>query len=230
MNNKFLQNKTILLIFLVLILIVFGVTMISRDGKQSQKAGNQTNNPPAQNSTPEIVKANNDSQKLVPPIDNWSERITKKPFGIYITPKNSPISPERFTGYHTGVDFEVFSNEQNTDVQIFAVCEGPLVVKKYASGYGGVAVQQCKLDNQDIIVVYGHLKLSSVDANIGQQLSAGERIGILGKGFSTETDNERKHLHLSIHKGKLVDIRGYVQTSEELNDWIDITKVLTGIN
>lgn len=230
MNNKFLQNKTILLIFLVLILIVFGVTMISGNRKQSQKTGNQINNPPAQNSTPEIVKPNNNSQKLVPPIDNWSERITKKPFGIYITPKNSPISPEHFIGYHTGVDFEVFSNEQNTDVQIFAVCDGPLVVKKHASGYGGIAVQQCKLDNQDIIVVYGHLKLSSVDVNLDQLLSAGERIGILGKGFSTEIDNERKHLHLSIHKGKLVDIRGYVQTSEELNDWIDITKVLTGIN
>jgi len=230
MNNKFLQNKTILLIFLILISIVFGAVMILRGRNQSQKTENQTSNPPAQNSVPEVVKPTNDSQKLVPPIDNWSERTTKKPFGIYITPKNSPISPERFIGYHIGVDFEVFSNEQNTDVQIFAVCKGPLVVKKYASGYGGVAVQQCKLDNQDITVVYGHLKLSSVDASLGQQLSTGEKIGILGKGFSVETDNERKHLHLSIHKGKLVDILGYVQTSEELNDWIDITRVLTGIN
>ena len=33
-------------------------------------------------------------------------RITKKPFGIFITTQNSPVQPERFSGYHTGVDVE----------------------------------------------------------------------------------------------------------------------------
>ena len=38
------------------------------------------------------------------PIGQTEERITKKPFGIKISPENSPISPERFSGYHTGID------------------------------------------------------------------------------------------------------------------------------
>jgi hypothetical protein len=32
--------------------------------------------------------------------------LQKKPFGIYITPENSPVQPENFTGYHTGIDVE----------------------------------------------------------------------------------------------------------------------------
>lgn len=33
----------------------------------------------------------------------------------------------------------------------------------------------------------------------------------LGNGYSSDTDGERKHLHLGIHLGEVVDIRGYVQ-------------------
>ena len=30
------------------------------------------------------------------PVDNFFQRLTKKPFGIYVTPKNSPVKPEKF--------------------------------------------------------------------------------------------------------------------------------------
>src|SRR5438105_4096773 len=50
--------------------------------------------------------------KLTPPIGNSLSRVTKKPFGIYITPQNSPVQPEKFKGYHTGVDFETTADEQ----------------------------------------------------------------------------------------------------------------------
>jgi len=168
----------------------------------------------------------NISGALVAPIDQWQARVTKKPFGIYVSPGHSPVSPERFTGYHTGVDFETFPDEQDTDVAISAVCDGPLLLKESASGYGGVAVQGCKLDGQDITVIYGHLKFSSVQANVGQQLAAGEQFAILGKGYSVETDGERKHLHLGIHKGNAISILGYVQNASELSNWLDITKYL----
>ncbi|NTU99252.1 hypothetical protein HGA64_04600 [Candidatus Falkowbacteria bacterium] len=46
---------------------------------------------------------------FVPPISDALSRVTKKPFGIKVSPKNSSVSPERFTGYHTGVDFETTS-------------------------------------------------------------------------------------------------------------------------
>ncbi len=155
------------------------------------------------------------------PLDRASERATKKPFGIYITPADSPVQPERFQGYHTGTDFEVFEDELNNDVSIQAICSGELVLKQTTSGYGGVVVQSCDLDDEPITVVYGHLKLSSIDWSVGDSIEVGDRIGILGAGDSSETDGERKHLHLGIHKGSEVNIRGYVSMEFQLNAWLD---------
>ncbi len=228
--------KKIIIIFItLLIIIITGFVLVTnlKTNKQNSTTNNLTSNS-SKNSTSDILPNNptdnsslaNTSLILSPPIDNWSKRVTKKPFGIYVSPGHSPVSPERFTGYHTGVDFEIFSDEQNKDMTITAVCTGPLLLKESASGYGGVAVQACQLNNQDITVVYGHLKLSSITKIKGQPLTAGETIGILGKAYSSETDGERKHLHLGIHKGTAMNIKGYVQTPEQLNDWLDITKYL----
>jgi hypothetical protein len=161
------------------------------------------------------------SATITEPISNSLNRITKKTFGLYVTPKNSPISPERFTGYHTGVDFETTPEEQNIDVSIYAVCTGPLLLKKMANGYGGVAVQSCQINQEAVTVVYGHLRLASIASSPNSILSQGQQIGVLGTGFSSETSGERKHLHLGIHKGKVVNILGYVQNKGDLSQWID---------
>lgn len=155
------------------------------------------------------------------PLDRPKERVTKKPFGLYITPRNSPVEPERFSGYHTGVDFEIFSEELSADVPVRAVCSGKLKLKKYAAGYGGVVVEQCLLDNEPITVIYGHLKLSSVSAQVEDDIKIGDTIGILGAAYSAETDGERKHLHLGFHRGSAVDIKGYVANSSTLSQWLD---------
>jgi len=156
--------------------------------------------------------------ELLTPLDRAGERVTKKPFGIFITPESSPVTPERFRGYHTAADFETFPDEQNSEVRVRAICSGPLKVKERASGYGGVAVQACVINGSPVTVIYGHVKLSSVT---GTNFSAGEVIAVLGKGFSTETDGERKHLHLGIHKGDSVNIRGYVSSQSDLSAWLD---------
>ncbi len=158
---------------------------------------------------------------FVPPLDRAGERVTKKPFGIFVTPQNSPVQPERFRGYHTAADFEIFSEELNQDVPVRAICDGTLELKEYASGYGGVAVEACALDSQPITVIYGHLKLASISAKAGDKLKAGSAFGILGAAYSQETDGERKHLHLGIHKGGAINILGYVQNKAELSGWID---------
>ncbi|HOF42502.1 MAG TPA: M23 family metallopeptidase [Candidatus Moranbacteria bacterium] len=155
------------------------------------------------------------------PLDRAAERVTKKPFGIFISPGSSPVQPERFAGYHTGADFEVFPEEQDSDVFVRAVCEGRLLSKKSATGYGGVAVQACELENDSITVIYGHLDLGSVNAKIGDNIRKGDVLGKLGRGYSEQTDGERKHLHLGFHKGNLLDILGYVDSQEKLSDWID---------
>jgi hypothetical protein len=158
---------------------------------------------------------------LVAPLDRAGERVTKKPFGIFITPQNSPVQPEKFRGYHTGTDFEIFPEELNADVPVFAICDGKIALKKTATGYGGVLVESCELNGGPVTVIYGHLKLASIKKSTGDTLTQGEEIGILGKAYSAETDGERKHLHLGIHKGAGVNILGYVQSKTELSGWLD---------
>lgn len=178
------------------------------------------------------VKANTTAKSqpenaITPPINDALSRITKKPFGIKISPTNSPVSPEKFSGFHTGVDFETPPDEPNVDVPIFAVCNGPLLLKKWATGYGGVAVQKCVIAKMDVTVIYGHLKLAGISTAVGEQLADGQQIGILGKGYGTETDGERKHLHLGIHKGTTINILGYVKSQSDLSQWLDASAYLT---
>lgn len=158
------------------------------------------------------------------PVSRAAERVTKKPFGIYVTPQNSPVQPERFTGYHTGVDFETFPEEQGKDVQVYAICDGKILAKSKVGGYGGVIVQSCNLESQDVTVVYGHLNIGSSGLSSGDFAAKGAKIALLGEK-GPDTDNERKHLHLGIHKGTAVDLRGYVQKQSDLSNWIDYKKL-----
>ncbi len=155
------------------------------------------------------------------PLDRAGKRVTKKPFGIFITPKDSPVQPEKFRGHHTGADFEVFPEEAKSDVPVRAVCPGTIAVKRSATGYGGVIVERCELDDQSVTVVYGHLALGSVTAEIGDTVEKGDALGMLGASGSADTDGERKHLHLGIHRGDVIDIRGYVAEKPMLDQWLD---------
>lgn len=155
------------------------------------------------------------------PIEMAGERVSKKPFGIHVTPASSPVFPEHFHGYHTGTDFEIFSGEEDMPVQVSALCGGKIIVKQFISGYGGVFATSCLLDDQEVTVLYGHLALSSIAARVGEFVEVGDFIGILGAGKSRDTDGERKHLHVSIHRGTTLDVRGYVADKKSLAAWID---------
>ncbi len=155
------------------------------------------------------------------PLKRAEERITKKPFGIKISPDNSPISPERFSGYHTGVDYEIFDGEESIDLQVFAICSGKLLRKEKVSGYGGTVIQGCELEGQPVTVLYGHIQLNSVEQELGDYIFLGDPLALLGEASSNDTDGERKHLHLGIHKGTAINVRGYVQNESELKNWID---------
>lgn len=224
-----MKNLYLIIIFIVVIGAIFliGELIISK-----YKFPNPNlNQPPSPSSTNVTIPANNSTitssdlatKQIIfqAPLDRAGERVTKKTFGLYVIPQNSPVQPEKFTGYHTGVDFETFPDELNIPVSVHAICSGKLILKKYATGYGGVVVESCTLNNQPITVIYGHLKLASIAKNIGQTLNVGETIGILGAAYSNETNGERKHLHLDIHKGSTINILGYVQTKSALSAWID---------
>ena len=155
-------------------------------------------------------------------MERAEERVTKKPFGLYVTPSDSPVDLERFLGYHTGVDFEVFDDELDVDISIYAICEGEIRFVDWVSGYGGVLIQQCELNpDAPMTVLYGHLDVESIPHQVGDVLFVGDRLGVLGEGFTNETDGERKHLHLAIHRGKDLEFRGYVQDPKALDSWFD---------
>ncbi len=152
------------------------------------------------------------------PVAEFAARITKKSFGTYITPSSSPVQPEKFTGYHTGVDVEY--TDVTTDVPVLAIADGTVIASRTASGYGGVVAIQHTINGQSLIGVYGHVDPKSMATN-GARVTAGQQVAVLGDDKSTETDGERKHLHLSVVKGTTLNIKGYVQTQAELAAWID---------
>lgn len=165
-----------------------------------------------------IYESDND---LSWPISKAADRITKKPFGVYIDPVDSPVQPERFQGYHAGTDFEVFEDELDdvVAVAVKALCAGKVLVRQYVSGYGGVIVQSCYIDDAPVRVLYGHISLNDVDLEVGDGVEVGDHIAFLGNHESAETDYERKHLHVSIVRGDTIDFRGYVDQQEDLDAW-----------
>jgi hypothetical protein len=206
------MNKTITSIVIILI-ITGSVLTINLSRKKS----------PVNPAAP-VTENNNPAKILASPIDQADRRVTKKPFGIYITPETSPIQPEKFTGFHTGTDFETFANEATADVPFYAICDGQILQKRTVTGYGGILIQSCTINDQAVTVVYGHIKLSSIAKNIGDNLSASEKIGFLGQP-PTDTAGERKHLHLGIHIGTAINILGYVQKQADLSSWLDWQKL-----
>lgn len=157
-------------------------------------------------------------ETLAEPIAQFKERITKKFFGTYITPSNSPVQPERFTGYHTGVDVEY--TDTNEDVPVFALDSGQVVYSQTVSGYGGVFILEFNFKDETYTALYGHIRPSRLPS-IGASVIKGDQVAVLGSGESTETDGERQHLHLSIHKGSSTSVKGYVQSQSELSGWVD---------
>lgn len=168
--------------------------------------------------TAAFFKAHLVSSELTAPLS--VDRITKKSFGTYVTPEKSPVSPEKFTGFHTGVDFE--APEEN-DVSVRAACSGEIIYKQTVGGYGGVLIQKCDVAGEPVTALYGHIRLSSITKRVGDSLTAGEEFAKLGTGFSDETDGERPHLHFGLHKGSAVELKGYVASEAQLSRWLPPT-------
>jgi murein DD-endopeptidase MepM/ murein hydrolase activator NlpD len=158
---------------------------------------------------------------LVYPIADFPGRVTVKPFGIHITSATSPVQPERFSGYHCAADAETTLDEQATDTPVYAIADGTVVLARSADGYGGVLVLQVSIDGADYTAVYGHLNIDSFTVQVGDTVTVGQELALLGAPYSTETDGERKHLHFGLHPGTAIDIHGYVQSEAELENWLD---------
>ncbi|KKQ38871.1 MAG: Exopolysaccharide biosynthesis protein, sugar transferase domain protein [Candidatus Moranbacteria bacterium GW2011_GWC2_37_73] len=109
-----MKNKSYIFLFITIaIFVVAGFLYVKKanapiNNSQSTTDNSQqaTNNLQPTTDNKKNTANNNQKQETIDPLDNALSRITKKPFGIYVNPKNSPVNPERFTGYHSAVDLE----------------------------------------------------------------------------------------------------------------------------
>lgn len=166
------------------------------------------------------------SASLLPwPVDKTDQRQVLLKFGMYVTPDPSqnPITPpERFTGYHTGMDIEILPEERDAPVPIKTICEGKVLYNGSIEGYGGVVIQECTINNQPVSVLYGHLKPVSIKVTKSEERVKPETvIAELGDANTEETGNTRKHLHLGIHKGNHIEFLGYLDDEADLQEFID---------
>ena len=205
-----MYNKTKLLI---LALIFFGISSL---WLLKQDMDSPINSP---------MQAAKSAALLPWPLEKSDERQKLLKFGMYVTPDpaTNPISPpERFTGYHTGLDIEILPGEKETPVPVKTICEGKILFTGTIEGYGGVVIQECNINKQLTSILYGHLKPSSIAVSQNNQTSKpGSTIAELGDDRTEETGNTRKHLHLGIHKGNHIEFLGYVTDQEELVEFID---------
>ncbi len=187
------------------------------------KASGTSSNAPVSLNTAVVVDTGitPDAPTVVYPVRGFNDRLTKKPFGIYITPKNSPVQPERFSGYHAGSDAEIAADEQDVDVPIYSIAAGTVTFVGRISGYGGVTMVRHTVGGETVTALYGHVRLASASVKVGDEIAAGESLAVLGKGYSSETDNERKHLHFALLKGTSSVVKGYVQQQSQLSPWHD---------
>ncbi len=180
---------------------------------------NTTVNSPSNTATNVVSNTTEEpSGSLADPIAEFKQRVTKKFFGTYVIPQKSPVQPERFTGYHNAVDVEY--TDTATDVPVFAIANGKIVSAQTASGYGGVFVLQFTYQGQAYTAIYGHIRPSTLP-NIGTVVTKGQNLALLGTGFTSETDNERRNLHFGIHIGTSVDIKGYLPSTTGIDAWVD---------
>jgi hypothetical protein len=78
-------------------------------------------------------------------------------------------------------------------------------------------------------VIYGHLSLEDIyKLELGNIIEKETIIARLGAEKSLDTNGERKHLHLGIHRGPEINVRGYVDTEKELDNWIDFEALIEG--
>ncbi len=216
------MKKIFILIILLLTLIAlsYGIYIIIQKNQINDSDNTQTSTTSTENDPTTSLETPSETpdSNFAFPITQFKERITKKPFGIYITPQSSPVQPERFTGYHTGIDVEY--QDITKDVPVYAIADGEIIYSNFVSGYGGVLILKINISGSVHSILYGHLRSSSLP-NTGKTLEKGEQMAVLGTNNSVETDSERRHLHLSVLSDDRIDLKGYVQNQSELSGWID---------
>lgn len=114
---------------------------------------------------------------------------------------------------------EFFKKKISASIEVRAIMDGTIINKLSVSRYGGIILEKAEIDDQPVIILYGHVDLDSSTKE--KEVKKDDPLAILAPANNSKSGYERKHLHLGIIKGNKIDYRGYVQSIKELSSWID---------
>ncbi|UPA28681.1 MAG: M23 family metallopeptidase [Verrucomicrobiota bacterium] len=152
------------------------------------------------------VTAKSEDKKAISPaqVDAVAEFL--KDYSLYVQPTESGralsalfgLIRENGTKFHEGIDFKSFLKDKTgapLDV-VHAFLPGKVAYVNTAPGHSSYG-RYVILEHEDFLTLYAHLQ--SVDVKIGDTVSAGGRLGILGTSSSCiAIPNSRAHVHFEI--------------------------------
>lgn len=142
-----------------------------------------------------------ESDRIVWPVVDWSKRASG--FG----PRSAPCSG--CSTYHDGVDFN-----PGNGTPVMSVADGVVVLATEAGGGLGVNVEvQHNIGGELVTTSYAHMQYGSLQVSEGQQVSAGQQIGLVG----TTGQSTGPHLHLEMFGADGVRFDGFAWLSEHVN-------------
>lgn len=160
----------------------------------------------------------------VPTVDEQGNYLaTWRRFGEY-------FDDGRFVGYHVAEDVEVSTAGEGDTQAVRAIADGVVVYKNWVSGYGGVVIVEHEIAGETLRALYGHVFIDSVEVEVGDTVTRGEQIAVLGEGETQQADGVREHLHFSVYEGDEIRLPGYVQTVGEIDAWRNPHDVLRAAN
>ncbi len=100
------------------------------------------------------------------------------------------IAPCRYcSSYHRGVDFV-----PGRGAPPYAMANGVVTQSEFSGGYGQHVYIEHQINGQSVLTVYAHLQRDSSPLRVGDQVSAGDFVGLVGNtGISTGP-----HLHFEV--------------------------------
>lgn len=224
-----MKKKQIIVFVLLTVLTVILAAVAYMNGPE----------PKEEKQTPTLEPAGEEEQKsdeqapksayYYPMSGDYSSRVTFRWFGKLVSAGEvAPDCGQSFSGYHNADDLEVTSTEKQQPVPVYAIANGRIRQISNVNGYGGLLIMEANLEGQPVTLNYGHIDINSASVRVGDTISAGQQLALLGQGCSAQTDGERKHLHFAIHKSTEIDVRGYLPTQVALNSWINPKEFLVG--
>lgn len=208
---------------IVVVAIISGLLVYLVHQPPAQSRSTPPPSSPSASAIPSSVPPTKTSVGYVYPLPDYSQRLTIRTFGQYVSAADRAKIPcgAVYVGYHDADDLEVLPGELTKPVPVHAIAAGTVRLAGPVSGYGGLIVIEHNLAGQTVTANYGHIDLATATVKVGDTVAAGQVIANLGGQCAASSGGERKHLHFALHLGSAVDVRGYVSRQADLTVWLN---------